>query len=119
LKSGDIFWVNLDPALGDEIQKKRPVVVLNQGHEKNLKLSIVVPITGWKKSWEDNPFFVVINPNQQNGLQKKSAIDCYQIRAISHNRFMDHIGRVTEMQMSELKRSISLILDLDSEFESP
>ncbi len=47
LKTGEIYWVNLDPTLGDEIKKGRPVVVLNPGHSKNLKLAIVVPITGW------------------------------------------------------------------------
>jgi len=115
LKTGDIFWVNLDPTEGDEIRKKRPVVVLNQGHEKNLKLSIVVPITGWKRHWDQNPFFVVIKPSNQNKLQKKSVIDCFQIRAISHNRFMDRIGNITDKQLGDVKKTISLILDIDSE----
>ena len=115
MKTGDIFWVNLDPTVGDEIKKKRPVVVLNQGHEKNLKHSIVVPITGWKKLWEENPFFVVIKPSNQNRLQKQSVIDCFQIRAISHKRFMDRIGKITDNQMSEVKKAISLVLDIDSE----
>ena len=115
LKTGEIFWVNLDPTVGDEIKKKRPVVVLNQGHEKNLKLSIVVPITGWKKQWEENPFFIVIKPSKLNRLQKKSVIDCFQIRAVSHRRFMDRIGKITDNQMSDVKKAISLILDIDSE----
>jgi mRNA interferase MazF len=115
LKTGDIFWVNLDPTVGDEIKKKRPVVVLNQGHEKNLKISIVVLITGWKKHWDENPFFVVIKPSNQNRLQKKSAIDCFQIRAINHKRFMDRIGKITAKQMSDVKKALSLILDIDSE----
>lgn len=115
MKTGEIFWVNLDPTIGDEIKKKRPVVVLNQGHKKNLRLSIVVPITGWKRPWEDNPFFVVIKPNNQNYLQKKSVIDCFQIRAISHIRFMDRIGTITDNQMEEVRKAISLILDIDPE----
>ena len=115
MKTGDLYWVNLDPAIGDEIKKKRPVVVLNQGHEKNLKQSIVVPITGWKKNWEENPFFVVIKPSNQNGLQKKSVIDCLQIRALSHNRFMDCFGKLTDKQFGDVKKAISLILDIDSE----
>ena len=109
------MWVNLDPTIGDEIKKKRPVVVLNQGHEKNLKLSIVVPITGWKKQWEENPFFVELKPSTQNGLKKKSAIDCFQVRAISHDRFKDRIGEIAYKQMGEVKKAISLILDIDPE----
>ena len=56
LKIGDIVWVNLDPTPGDEIRKKRPVVVLNNGHEKHLRLAIVVPVTNWTAVWENNPF---------------------------------------------------------------
>ena len=115
MKTGDIFFVNLDPTIGDEIKKKRPVVVLNQGHEKNLKFSIVVPITGWKKQWEENPFFVVVKPDNQNRLQKKSVIDCFQIREISHRRFMDRIGKITDNQLGDIKKAISLILDIDPE----
>lgn len=115
MKTGDIVWVNLDPTTGDEITKKRPVVVLNPGHEKNLKLSIVVPVTGWKKQWEENPFFVVIEPGNRNGLQKKSAIDCFQIRAISHDRFMKSIGKLSDNQIRDIKKAVSLILDIDPE----
>jgi mRNA interferase MazF len=58
LKTGDIYWVNLDPSIGDEIRKKRPVVIMDAGHVKNLRLAIVVPVTGWKPQWQDHPFFV-------------------------------------------------------------
>lgn len=115
MKTGDICWVNLDPTVGEEIRKKRPVVVLNPGHEKNLKLSIVAPITGWKKNWELNPFFVFLKPSSQNKLQKKSVIDCFQIRAISHKRFVDRIGKISDKQLNDVKKAIALILDIDSE----
>ena len=29
LKRGQIWWVNLGPAVGSEIQKKRPCVIVN------------------------------------------------------------------------------------------
>lgn len=115
LKFGDIYNVNLDPAVGDEIQKIRPVVILNAGHQKHLKLAIVVPITGWIPAWDQNPFFVTLEPSSENGLRKKSAIDCFQIRAISHKRFANKIGCVSEDMMHLIKASISLILDIEPE----
>jgi mRNA interferase MazF len=115
LKTGEIYWVNLDPAIGDEIKKKRPVVVLNGGHEKHLRFTIVVPITAWNANWENNPFFVSLNPDSKNGLQKRSAVDCYQIRAISHDRFMDKIGEISRDEIDLVKTSVSLILDIDPE----
>lgn len=115
LKTGDIYQVNLDPTIGDEIRKKRPVIILNPGDLKNLKLAIVVPITNWNSHWENNPFFTIINPDQNNRLNKKSAIDCFQIRAVSHSRFIKKIGSIQEEQLDNIKSSLSLILNIDTE----
>jgi mRNA interferase MazF len=115
LKAGDVYWVNLDPTIGDEIKKRRPVVVVNEGHDKHLRLAIVVPITGWASNWAKNPFFVSLQPDDINGLQKKSTIDCFQLRAISHDRFMERMGTISENEMNLIKKAIALILDIDSQ----
>jgi mRNA interferase MazF len=113
LKTGEIHWVNLDPTIGDEIEKKRPVIVLNGGHDKHLKLAIVVPITAWSPYWEGNPFFVSLEPSPDNRLQKKSVVDCFQIRAISHKRFAEKIGEISNADFHLIKKSIALILNIE------
>ena len=115
LKIGDIVWVNLDPTVGDEIKKKRSVVVLNNGHEKHLRLAIVVPVTNWTELWDNNPFFVSLDPSKQNGLKKKSAVDCFQVRAVSHQRVLDRLGVVTSSELTQIKKALALILDLEPE----
>jgi len=115
LKTGEIHWVNLDPTIGDEIKKRRPVIVVNGGHDKHLKLAIVVPVTAWNAYWEENPFFVSLDANPTNGLQKKSAVDCFQIRAVSHKRFVEKIGKISNDEIDLIKKSITLILDIDPE----
>ena len=115
MKTGEIHWVNLDPTIGDEIKKKRPVIVLNGGHDKHLKLAIVVPVTAWNAYWEENPFFVSLEANPNNGLPKKSAVDCFQIRAVSHKRFMEKIGNISNHEIHLIKKAISLILDIEPE----
>ena len=113
MKAGEIFWVNIDPTIGDEIKKRRPVVVLNGGHDKHLKLAIVVPVTAWSSYWEQNPFFVSLKPNTLSGLKKKSVVDCFQIRAVSHSRFAEKIGAISDHEINRIKRSIALILDIE------
>ena len=115
MNSGEIYWVNLDPTIGDEIKKRRPVIIINGGHDKHLKLAIVVPVTAWSPYWDDNPFFVTLEPNSKNGLNKKSSIDCFQIRAISHNRFVKKIGNISNEEISAIKKSIALILYIEPE----
>lgn len=112
---GEIYWVNLDPTIGDEIKKKRPVVIVNGGHRKHLKLAIVVPITAWSPYWDNNPFFVSLEPDSNNGLKKKSSIDCFQMRAVSHDRFVEMIGTISKDNINLIKKSIALILDIDPE----
>ncbi len=115
LKTCDVYWVNLEPTLGDEIRKRRPVIILNAGHAKHLRLAIVVPVTGWKAQWEDHPFFVSLDPTPHNGLDKKSVVDCFQIRAISHERFLDKAGSVSDLELDRIKRAVALILDIEPE----
>lgn len=115
MRNGDIYWANLDPSMGDEIRKRRRVVVLNAGHAQHLRLAIVAPVTGWKARWQDHPFFVPLDPNPINGLEKKSAVDCFQLRAVSHERFVQKIGSVSGLELDEMKKAIALILDIDPE----
>ena len=115
MRAGEIYWVNLDPAIGDEIKKKRPVIVINGGHDKHLRLAIVVPVTAWSPYWDKNPFFVSLEPDSSNGLQKRSAIDCFQIRTISHDRFVEKIGNIPDNEINLIKKSIALILDIQPE----
>ena len=115
MKTGEIYWVNLDPTVGDEIKKRRPVIILNGGHDKHLKLAIVVPVTAWSPYWDENPFFVTLEPNSKNGLSKKSSVDCFQIRAISHNRFVKKIGNISNDEINFIKTSIALILYIEPE----
>ena len=115
LKAGEIYWVTLDPTVGAEIKKRRPVVVLNGGHDKHLKIAIVVPLTAWSPYWKDNPFFVSLESDSDNRLQKKSVVDCFQVRAISHKRFLEKSGNISNQQIDLIKKSIALILDIEPE----
>jgi mRNA interferase MazF len=114
LKTGEIFRVQLDPVVGHEMNKTRPVVVLNPGDAKSLRLAIVVPVTAWKPHWEGNAFFLIIEPQPHHGLTKKSAVDCFQLRALSHDRFRERLGELSSDEMEQVKRSLSLILDIDA-----
>lgn len=50
---GEVWRINLDPTIGSEIRKTRPVIVVNDNTIGVLPLKIVVPITDWKDRYEN------------------------------------------------------------------
>ena len=88
MKQGQIWEINLSPTVGAEIKKKRPAVIISDDAIGVLPLRVIVPITEWKKNFYGAVWMVKIDPNLYNNLEKTSAIDCFQIRSISTNRFL-------------------------------
>ena len=92
LVRGEIWLVNLDPTVGAEIQKKRPAVILSGDALGKLPLKVIVPITEWKAPYAAVPWMVRIQPDKNNGLDKESAADTFQIRSVSKERLIQRLG---------------------------
>lgn len=49
MKRGDIFWCNMEPSVGSEIQKIRPCVIVSNNIANNFSAVVtIVPITSKK-----------------------------------------------------------------------
>lgn len=112
-RRGEICKVSFDPSKGDEIQKIRPAVVINNNEIGRLALSIIVPVTDWKDLYERYPWFVKLPPTTENGLTKMSGADAFQIKSVSHNRFQQKIGRVTNQQLKKITTAVALCIDYE------
>lgn len=71
-KRGEIWLVDFDPSVGAEIQKIRPALVISLDTIGRLPLRMVVPITDWKSTYTQLPWFVGIPAISDNGLSKDS-----------------------------------------------
>ncbi len=114
-QQNEIWTINLSPTLGAEIQKTRPAVIINDNSVGKLPLKIIVPLTDWKNRYNNAPWMIKIEPNNQNNLLKISAIDCFQIRCVSEDRFVKKIGVVDEEISNEIKIALSKVLSIDFE----
>jgi mRNA interferase MazF len=105
----DIWLADLNPTIGTEPGKTRPVVViqtdlLNETHPS----TIICPITtNVQKDIE-----ILRVHLKKNQLDKLSDILVDQIRAIDNKRFITKLGQLTTEQKTNLKNNIRIVLDL-------
>jgi mRNA interferase MazF len=107
-RRGEVWLVDFDPAIGAEIQKCRPAVVISLDTIGRLPLRMVVPITDWKPQYASFPWFVEIPADGTNGLRKDSGADCFQTKSVSENRFVRRLGELTPDQIDEIASAIAL-----------
>lgn len=108
---GDIFWVSLDPAIGNEIKKRRPaVVVSNDAANRRYHQVTVVPLTSQGLKTVE-PFQVFISQSE-SGLPKDSKALAEQVRTISKLRLGERMGHLREDLMESLGAAIKVHLDL-------
>lgn len=101
-EQGEIWIVQFDPAIGDEISKTRPAVVLSRPNAGKLALRYVMPITDWKDRYNDYPWMEMLVPTSRNGLQKISAADAFQCKLLSLQRFVQRVGTLNAANITEL-----------------
>lgn len=105
-KRGDVFWINLDPTVGSEINKRRPGVVVSNdcGNEASSRV-IIAPITSSVK--HVYPFEVKVEIKGRSG---KILLD--QIRAIDKQRLVGKIAHLDNELMELLDKALKIALSL-------
>ena len=106
----EIWLANLDPVLGREIRKTRPVVVVNSDSIGALPIRLVAPITEWKDYFSRNIWHVKLEPNLTNGLTKLSVVDTLQLRGIDTLRFVRKLGKVSPEVMRAIVVAIAGVI---------
>jgi len=100
--------VDFDPAVGAEIQKVRPALVISLDSIGRLPLRLVVPLTDWKPQYANFPWFVLIPADSDNGLSKDSGADTFQTKSVSLTRFVRLLGTVATAQVDDVASAIAL-----------
>jgi len=103
---GEVWWVAFDPAVGGEIRKTRPaVVVSNDVANRVLNRVVVVPLsTRTTKVYPGEALLTF------GGRPAKAMAD--QIRAISKSRLARRGGTVSEDEMRAVEDAVLLHLGI-------
>jgi mRNA interferase MazF len=112
VRRAEVWLVDFDPAVGSEIRKRRPAVVVNRGDAGILPLRVVIPFTDRKSAHSGLPWLVEVTPDASNGLDKMSSADAFQVKSIDTTRFVRRIGRLTPADMERLELALVAVLGL-------
>ncbi len=110
-RRGEIWLVDFDPAIGAEIQKIRPAVVISMDAIGRLPPRMVVPITDWKPQYVNYPWIVQLPAASSNGLAKDSGADAFQTKSVSQTRFVRRLGKLTTAEADNIASAIALCVD--------
>jgi mRNA interferase MazF len=108
---GEIWDVDLEPTIGAEIRKERPVIILSSNALRSLPLRLVAPVTEWKDKFIGKFSHVRIKPTNRNGLIKDSAVDALQLRGVSLSRFKKKRGFVTADELEEITSAVAAVIE--------
>ena len=105
---GEVWRVEFDPTVGQEMFKTRPAVVVNVPDVGIYDLCIVVPLTEWKSRYDEFIWFVPVPMTPENGLEKDSGADAFQVKSVSYLRFQQKLGVLTDEQVENIAAAIAL-----------
>ena len=108
---GEVWLVRMPQAVGVELQRDRPAVVISSSSFDEQAIRIVVPLSSWRDEFAGRLNKVVIQPDEQNGLDAVSAADFLQVRSISTQRFLRRIGTLETALVEEIVSGVAIAVD--------
>jgi len=111
MKRGEIYYADLNPDLGREMAKRRPVLIVSNNINNKVSLTLtILPIT----SNIDRIYpFEIFLPATISGLPKDSKAMAQQIRTISKTRIIGKAtGAINTQLLNDVNAAIKLHLAL-------
>lgn len=106
MRKGDIYFANLDPSIGSETKKKRPVLIVSNNSQNTYSDRVIIaPITS--KASKVYPFETSISCNKIHGK-----VMCDQIRTLDKQRLSDFQGHVSQTIITQVEKALKVVLDL-------
>jgi mRNA interferase MazF len=94
-----VYLVPLDPAIGNEMKKTRPCVVVSPDVvNRNVHTVLIAPLTSTDKGW---PSRVPCNFNGHSG-----AVALEQMRCVDHSRLLRYVGEMDALTNRAISKTL-------------
>lgn len=106
MKRGEVWWVEFDPAVGSEIKKTRPAVILsNDLANRQLSRVIVMPVTS-----NTDRLYPGEARIQIDGRTSKAMAD--QLMAADKSRLKSCLGAISKAELAEVEDAVAMHLGM-------
>lgn len=106
MKRGDVWWVKFEPAVGGEVRKERPaVIVSNDAANKHLNRLQVIPLTTTVDRLYPSEALVTVRRKQHKAMAD-------QLTTVSKRRLQNRAGRLSKIHMGAVEQAIKVQLRL-------
>ena len=111
LTPGDVVDLDLGVPRGNEAGLRRPAVVVTAARVLRGGPNVVqvVPLT---RTVRESSVEVLIDPDQVNGLEARSAAQCQHLRSVATSRIHRRRGNIGPAVLGEIRETLTLLLDL-------
>jgi mRNA interferase MazF len=109
--SGDVVDLDLGVPEGHEAGFRHPAVLVTAQRILDETPSVfhVVPLTTTIRQFHSE---VVLEPDDENGLDQVSAAQCQHLRAVSRHRIRSVRGNIGTVALGQIRETIAVLLDL-------
>ncbi|MBA2708994.1 MAG: type II toxin-antitoxin system PemK/MazF family toxin [Tatlockia sp.] len=106
MNRGDIYWVDLNPTVGSEINKLRPCIIVGATPINQARHTVVViPLSTQAKARP--PLTIAVSC-----LNKEVTAVCDQIRTVDKSRLKNQAGTLSEKDMNSVDDGLRQVLCL-------
>lgn len=110
-RRGDLWLATLDPVIGSEQGKTRPVVIIQNDVANKYSPVVIVAAVTTALGPKEYPTEVRVR-TPEGGLKKDSAVLLNQIRTIDKRRMIERWGTLTPETMKKLDEALKISLEL-------
>lgn len=107
MNRGDIYWVDLNPTTGSEINKLRPCVLVGATPINKARRTVVVIPLSTNAASARPPLAIIVTC-----LDRKALAVCDQIRAVDKIRLKKYVGTLSPEDLNTLEDGLRRVLCL-------
>ena len=111
VRRGDIFYADLSPVVGSEQGGTRPVLIVQNDTGNRHSPTVIAAAITSQVGKARLPTHITV-PGIEAGLSKDSVILLEQIRTLDKRRLREHMGRLSEEQMSRVDQALEVSFGL-------